>query len=110
VFWSASAPPSSPSRSDSRKMSHTRSSPRSTQPDPASPVPGVSLSSDHIAEAQRKSADNGATLNLSYTNIRQIDEEVAQELVALGWSDPKEDVSNPLARCVLSNPTYLFLV
>jgi len=91
-------------------MPNTRSSPRSTQPDPASPLPGVSLSSDHIAEAQRKSADNGATLNLSYTNIREIGEEVAQELVVLGWSNSKEDASNPLARCVPSNPTYMFLV
>jgi len=109
AFWSASTPPSSPDRSVSRKMHHPTSSPRSTQPEPASPVPGVSLSSVHIAEAQQKSTDNGATLNLSYTNIRQIDEELAQELAALGWSNLKEDVPNPLARCVLSNPTYVFL-
>lgn len=90
-------------------MSHTRSSPRSTRPKPASPAPGVSLSSDHITEAQKKSTDNGATLDLSYKNIRQINEEVAQELVALGWSDSKENASNPVTRCGLFDSTYVFL-
>ena len=87
-------------------MSHTRSSPRSTRPKPASPAPGVSLSSDHIAEAQQKSTDDGATLDLSYKNIRQINEEVVQELVALERSNSKEDVSSPVSRCVPFDPTY----
>lgn len=86
-------------------MSHTRSSPRSTRPNQASPLPSVSLSSDHISEAQQKSTDNGLTLDLSYKNIRQISEEVAQELVALGRSNSKEDISGPVSRCVVSDST-----
>jgi len=82
-------------------MSHTRSSPRSTQPKPASPAPGVSLSSDHIVEALQKSTDNGVTLDLSYKNIWQINEEVAQELVALWRSNSKDDTSSPVFRCAL---------
>lgn len=90
-------------------MSHTRSSPRSTRPKPANPAPGVSLSSDHIAEAQQKSTDNGATLDLSYKNIRQIDEEVVQELVALELPSSNEDAFGPVARCVLFDSTYELL-
>jgi len=90
-------------------MSHTRSSPRSTRPKPASPVSGVSLSSDHIAEAQQKSTDNGATLDLSYKNIWQINEEVVQELVALGRSNSKEDASAQVTRCVPFGPACVFL-
>lgn len=90
-------------------MSHTRSSPRSTRPKTASPAPGLSLSSDHIEEARQKSTDNGATLDLSYKNIRQINEEVVQELAALGRPSSEEDVSSPVARCVLFDSTHEFL-
>lgn len=90
-------------------MSHTRSSPRSTRPKPASTTPGVSLSPEHITEAQQKSTDNGATLDLSYNNIRQISEEVVQELVALGRSNSKEDVSSSVSRCVLLDLAPVFL-
>ncbi|KAF9644472.1 hypothetical protein BDM02DRAFT_3102873 [Thelephora ganbajun] len=90
-------------------MSHTRSSPRSTRPKQANPAPGVSLSLEHIAEAQQKSTDNGATLDLSYKNIRQISEEVAQELVAFGRSNSKEDDSSSVSRYVLFDSTYVFL-
>ena len=86
-------------------MSHTRSSPRSTRPKPANASLGVPFSSEHIAEAQQKSTDNGATLDLSYKNIGQIDEEVAQELVALGQSNSKDDTSSTVSRCVPLNST-----
>lgn len=82
-------------------MSYTRSSPRSTRPKPANTDPGVPLSSDHISEARLKSTDNGVTLDLSYKNIRQISEELAQELVALGRSNSKEDTPGPVSRRVL---------
>ena len=107
VSWPTSPPPSSSDRSDHQTMSHTRTSPRSTRPKPASPVPGVSLSSDHIVEAQQKSTDNGVTLDLSYKNIRQISEEVAQELVALGRSTSKEDTSSPVFRWGFSDQIYV---
>lgn len=90
-------------------MSHTRSSPRSTRPKPANPTPGVSLSLEQIVEAQQKSTDNGATLDLSYNNIRQINEEVVQELVALGRSTSKEDVSSSVSRYVQLTSDRVFL-
>ena len=86
------------------------SSPRLTRPKPANLTPSVSLSSEHIAEAQQKSADNGATLDLSYKNIRQISEEVAQELVALGRSSSKDDVSTSLSRWVPTQAVRVSLV
>lgn len=82
-------------------MSHTSSSPRSSRPKPANQTSGLSLSSEHIAGAQQKSTDNGATLDLSYKNIRQISEEAAQELVALGHSNSKDDAYSSVSRCVL---------
>lgn len=88
-------------------MSHNRFSPRSTRPKPAHPTPGVSLSQDHIVEAQKKSTDKGATLDLSYNDIRQIGEEVVQ-LVALGRLNSKEDVSGSVSRCVLPGPARVF--
>ena len=92
-------------------MSHTRSSPRSTRPKPANSTPSVSLSLEHIAEAQQNSIDNGATLDLSYKNIRQISEEVVQELVALGRPTANEDTFSSVSRCVLlcSSPVVLYL-
>lgn len=107
VFWPTSPPPPSSDRSDYQTMPHTRSSPRSARPKPASPVPGVSLSPDHIAEAQQKSTDNGTTLDLSYKNIRQISEEIAQELVALGRSTSNEDTSSPVFRWGFSDQMYV---
>lgn len=91
-------------------MSHTRSSPRSTRPKPANTTPGVSLSSEQISEAQQNSTDSGATLDLSYHNIRQISEEVVQELVALGRPNSKEDASSSVSRCVLLDSARVFLV
>lgn len=108
MSWSTSTLPSSSDRSDFQTMSHTRSSPRSTHPKPASPAPGLSLSSDHIVEALQKSTDNGVTLDLSYKNIRQITEEVVQELVALWRSNSKDDTSSPVFRCALSGVTHVF--
>jgi hypothetical protein len=91
-------------------MSHTRSSPRSTRPKPANSSPSVSLSLEHIVEAHQNSVDNGATLDLSYNNIRQISEEVVQELVALGRSTAKDDAASSVSRCVLLGSARVFLV
>lgn len=48
-------------------------------------------------------------MDLSYKNIRQINEEVVQELAALGRPSSEEDVSSPVARCVLFDSTHEFL-
>ena len=79
-------------------MSHSRSSPRSTRPKPANPTPGISLLPEHIIDAQQNSTDNGATLDLSYKNIRQISEEVVLELVALGRPNSNDDASSSVSR------------
>jgi hypothetical protein len=50
------------------------------------PTPGVPLSPERNAEVQQKSTENGATLDLSRKNMRQISRDVAQELIALGRS------------------------
>lgn len=75
---------------------HPRPSPRATRH--TSPSPTVSLTHEHIVEAQQRSPDNGATLDLAHRHIAEISEATVEELFVLGRSKSGESRSAPLAR------------
>ena len=64
-----------------------------------SPLPSVSLSRDLITDALRKSADNGATLDLAHKNLTDVGEDGAAELANVGQED-EDRPHNTVIRCV----------
>ena len=49
-----------------------------------SPSVSVSLSREHLTEALRGSADNGASLDLAHKNLTDVGEDGAAELASIG--------------------------
>ncbi|GJE95156.1 RAM signaling pathway protein-domain-containing protein [Phanerochaete sordida] len=67
-----------------------------------SPLPSVSLSRGLITDALRKSADNGATLDLAHKNLTDVGEDGAAELANVGQED-EDRPHNTVIRIALSH-------
>ena len=62
----------------------------------SSPVPSISLSRVHVADALRRSQDNGATLDFARQSITDVGESGVQGLATLGREHLDEDDSSVL--------------
>lgn len=71
---------------------------QSTHPKPVDPDSGVSLSSDHVAEAQKKSTDSGASLDISLKKISEVNEEIVHKFATLGQPNTEGGASIPVSR------------